>query len=145
MNRTILPNCCEDWIIENGDFYQAGKEFKCLPCGHEWQKEGSGRFREGSSRTAYLLTETEFGFPYLTPATGPEPIVKRCCTKYITRFGDRVPKPLFDFECPVCETRWRMETSESNYPRRDVFIEERTGQAFVLVENPVADYLSPLP
>ena len=144
MTRRILPNCCEDWIIENGGFYPEGKEFKCLPCGHSWRKEASGRFAEGATATAYVMAEAASGFRYLAPESGPEPALKRCCSKYLVRFGPRAPKPLEGFECPVCGTAWRMERRNGTMPPKDVYVNEESGEAFTLERNPVADYLLPM-
>ncbi len=36
--RTILADCCEDWIIEWGGFYRSGREFRCPECATEWKK-----------------------------------------------------------------------------------------------------------
>src|SRR2546423_15520898 len=48
--RTILADCCEDWIIEWGGFYEAGRDFHCPECGTEWKKTEPDSYRRGDGR-----------------------------------------------------------------------------------------------
>ena len=143
MKRTVLPNCCEEWIVESGGYYAEGRSFKCLPCGHAWRKQSDG-FVEDASGAEYRLVRTLSGFPYLEPVSGPAPVVNRCCSGYLTKHGAAVAAPLDGFACPVCETQWRIEFEPGAFEPTNVFIKAATGDAFVLEESAIAPYLAPV-
>ena len=42
---TVLPDCCEDWILQFGAFYGAGEAFACPECGSGWEKTARDRFQ----------------------------------------------------------------------------------------------------
>ena len=48
--RTILADCCEDWIIEWGGFYERGRAFRCPECSTEWTKSADDSYRRGDAR-----------------------------------------------------------------------------------------------
>lgn len=143
--RRVLPNCCEDWVLEYGQLHQVGALFKCLPCGHQWQRKTELGFLESQTNTLYLETEGERGIRYLKPAEGPEPIVKRCCSKLLCKYGSRVSTAVADFECPYCYTSWWIGPREVYGVRRIVYINIDTGVYFILEEHPFGNYLAPSP
>lgn len=108
--RTILPDCCEDWIVAYGRCYEENDEFPCLECGTEWRKTGSGRFqRRSDERTFVERTRPRGGeeHPYLAPEEGEEPVTARCCARIILQHGPSTK--VERFLCPVCRTEWRRE------------------------------------
>jgi predicted RNA-binding Zn-ribbon protein involved in translation (DUF1610 family) len=104
--RTILADCCEDWIIEWGGFYSPDRTFRCPECATEWIKTGTDAYRRSDGRA--FLRRSRRGpaaeFPYLAAADGHEPDVERCCAKILLAHGERMPDG--PFECPVCGTEW---------------------------------------
>ena len=90
--RTILADCCEDWIIEWGGFYRPGREFQCPECGTEWKKtEADGYLRgDGRSFVRRARSGPNAEFPYLAAADGHEPNVERCCAKILLAHGERM-------------------------------------------------------
>ena len=79
--RTILADCCEDWIIEWGGFYRSGREFRCPECATEWKKTEGDSYRRGDGRSFVRRARSgpNAEFPYLAAADGHEPNVERCC------------------------------------------------------------------
>lgn len=122
--RTILNDCCEDWIVQWGGFYQAGASFACPECGTEWQKADGPGYRRLTDRRDFTRKERVGPgdrFPYLA-ADGQEPRVERCCTKILLTHGDRMREGLF--VCPVCSTRWTKRTERLHGLRVPVFEKE---------------------
>ncbi|MCL5256229.1 MAG: hypothetical protein M1319_00325 [Chloroflexi bacterium] len=108
--RTILPDCCEDWILTYGKCYEEGEEFRCLECGTQWVKTGEGNYRRGSDKRAFVERSRTRGgeeYPYLAPQEGPEPVTQRCCARIILRHGQDTK--VEHFVCPICRTEWRRE------------------------------------
>src|SRR5213594_4554368 len=70
--RTILADCCEDWIIEWGGFYRAGRDFRCPECATEWKKTEADAYRRGDGRSFVRRARTgpNAEFPYLAAADG---------------------------------------------------------------------------
>ena len=108
--RTILADCCEDWIIEWGGFYRAGREFRCPECGTEWKKTEADGYRRGDGRAFVRRARSgpNAEFPYLAAADGHEPNVERCCAKILLAHGERMADG--PFVCPVCGTEWARST-----------------------------------
>jgi uncharacterized Zn ribbon protein len=57
MERVILADCCEDWIIQWGGFYREGGAFACPECGTEWTKTKAATFRRATDAREYERRE----------------------------------------------------------------------------------------
>ncbi len=92
--RVILADCCEDWIVDWGGFYEQGRAFACPECATGWTKTGPGRFRrmDGREFERRARRGPEAEFTYLASASGHQPIVERCCAKILLRHGERRPE-----------------------------------------------------
>jgi uncharacterized Zn ribbon protein len=126
--RTILNDCCEDWIVQWGPFYKPGTAFACPECGTEWSAAADATFERVSDKRGFHRREREGGaerFPYLAAVDGQEPRVERCCTKILLTHGARMRDGLF--VCPVCATRWTKRTERLHGLRVPVF--EKQGLA----------------
>jgi hypothetical protein len=134
MDRVILADCCEDWIIEWGGFYAAGAAFSCPECATGWTKAGPATFTRSDGRTFARRERSgpEAAFPYLAASDGHEPNVDRCCAKILLKHGDRMPDG--PFECPVCATRWERRTERLHGLRVPVFA--KAGLAAPLTVQP---------
>ncbi len=111
MARVILPDCCEDWILAYGAFYQEGAEFGCLECSGTWRKLGPGRFQSlGSGRIWAERVRGAEGreFRYLAAEDGEKPMTERCCAKLILDHHRRI-RPGKQFACPLCGSEWKKE------------------------------------
>ncbi len=111
MERVVLPDCCEDWILTYGPYYDPGSHFECIECGTPWHKLEPGRFQQTRSEQVWAeKTRTAEGqeFRYLEPETGEGALTNRCCAKLILGYGDRI-KVGKEFSCPVCGTNWKKE------------------------------------
>lgn len=120
--RTILNDCCEDWIIQWGGFYRAAAAFSCPECATDWRKgEGSTYERpsDGRSFARRLRRGPADEFPYLAAVDGQEPIVDRCCAKILLTHGARMTEG--SFACPVCATEWSKRTDRLHGLRVPVF------------------------
>ncbi len=105
--RVILNDCCEDWILEWGAFYDKGTRFACPECATAWRAEAEARFVRESDGHAFRRRDRRAGvgaFPYLGAEDGREPVTDRCCAKILLQHGGHVPPG--EFVCPVCRTRW---------------------------------------
>jgi hypothetical protein len=121
MDRVILADCCEDWIIEWGGFYADGARFGCPEDATAWQKTAKDTFTRGDGR-GFVRRERkgpESSFPYLAAQDGHEPNVERCCAKILLRHGERMPEGAFS--CPVCGTNWDRRTERLHGLRVPVF------------------------
>jgi rubredoxin len=104
---TVLPDCCEDWILQYGPFYAAGVDFACPECGAGWRKEGPGAFRRIEDQRRFVRRERsgeDTVFPYLAAEDGENPLVERCCAGILLRYGPALPYA--ELRCPVCGTVW---------------------------------------
>ncbi|MGH2499919.1 MAG: hypothetical protein ACRDF0_07515 [Candidatus Limnocylindria bacterium] len=119
--RVILADCCEDWIIEWGGFYDAGRAFACPECGTDWRKIAAGRYRRGDEREFARRERSgpQASFPYLAAADGHEPNVERCCAKILLAHGADLREGAF--ACPVCGTAWERRTERLHGLRLPVF------------------------
>lgn len=123
--RVILADCCEDWILQWGGFYHAGRSFFCPECGTDWEKTQQGSYKRGTDerefiRRARIGPGEEDEFAYLAAVDGQEPIVERCCAKILLTHGERMREGAF--ECPVCQTRWLKETQRLHGIKVPVFV-----------------------
>src|SRR5687767_4873915 len=103
MQRRVLPDCCEDWILTYGRYYDDGQEFVCLECGAPWRRETEGRFRQGTTSAVYQEAERR-GYRYLSPESEDAPATERCCAQILTTYGPTMR--VNAFQCPVCGTPW---------------------------------------
>jgi predicted RNA-binding Zn-ribbon protein involved in translation (DUF1610 family) len=121
--RVILADCCEDWILEWGDFYTDGATFRCPECGTEWEQHGRGRFVRQSDERVFVRERLGgAGFEYLGAEGGPQPITNRCCAKILLRHGEHMP--LGEFACPVCSTAWTIGTTRAHGLRLPTFAKD---------------------
>jgi len=121
MDRVILADCCEDWIIEWGGYYANGARFNCPEDATAWQKTVADEFVRADGR-AFVRRERkgpESAFPYLAAKDGHEPNVERCCAKILLRHGEGMPDG--PFACPVCGTKWERRTERLHGLRVPVF------------------------
>lgn len=119
--RTILADCCEDWIIDWGGFYAPRRAFACPECATEWTKTAKGTYRRADGREFGRRARKgpEDEFPYLAATSGEEPTVDRCCAKILLRHGERMREGAFT--CPVCATEWEKRTERLHGLRVPVF------------------------
>lgn len=111
MERVILPDCCEDWILAYGAYYGPDVEFECIECGTQWRKLEAGRYQEAASHRVWAERAREAEgqqFRYLESEGGGDVLTNRCCAKVILTYGDRL-KPGKQFTCPLCGSRWEKE------------------------------------
>ena len=126
--RTILADCCEDWIIEWGGFYERGRSFRCPECSTEWTKAESEVYRRGDGREFVRRSRRgpDAEFPFLAAADGREPNVDRCCAKILLAHGERMADG--PFNCPVCGTEWTRSTQRLHGLRVPVFAKATLGE-----------------
>ncbi|MBI4497952.1 MAG: hypothetical protein HY689_08655 [Chloroflexi bacterium] len=141
MQRRILPDCCEDWVLAYGGYYNAGQEFACLECGALWRKEEAGRYRQASTGTVYREVERR-DYRSLGPETGPAPLTERCCTQVLLTYGPNMR--VDSFACPVCRTPWSKRTEQGWVPPREIYTNERTRTEFTIQQGPTRRYLLPV-
>ncbi len=145
--RVILPDCCEDWILELGAFYRDGAGFNCVECGSGWRKLGAGRYQHAGTGKVWLRrawsSEGE-EFPYLEAADGEHPVNRRCCAKLILRFDERIRAPR-EFSCPMCGTAWQ----KTRMPHRSGievtgYVNTSEGVTMAVQNGPGRNYLVPI-
>lgn len=104
--RVILADCCEDWILEWGGFYEAATRFACPECATEWRKSAAQEYlrADGHRFARRSRSGPDASFPYLAAIEGAEPNVDRCCAKIILSYGARMADG--PFACPVCGSSW---------------------------------------
>lgn len=123
--RVILADCCEDWILQWGGFYDPAGAFFCPECATEWRKSGQARYRRATDEREFerrTRPGPEDEFPYLAAVDGQEPIVDRCCAKILLTHGERMREGAF--VCPVCSTPWTKRTERLHGLRVPVFEKE---------------------
>lgn len=141
-DRTVLPNCCENWILAQGRFYGLGEAFAVLPCGHVWRREGEGEFRDQAS----VLWKVDFikGFPYLKPERADPPILNRCCSTILIEHGPQIRDEQlpFQFGCPVCGTPWSIAQSVgADLLNVRLYTNKSVEKTFRLIDEAVPPYL----
>lgn len=121
MARVILADCCEDWIIDWGGFYDERREFACPECATGWTKIGPSAFRraDGAAFSRRERTGHSASFPYLAANDGHEPDVERCCVKILLAHGETMADGAF--ACPVCRAPWERRTERIHGLRVPVF------------------------
>ncbi|HET8568055.1 MAG TPA: hypothetical protein VFM93_03595 [Candidatus Limnocylindria bacterium] len=122
--RVILADCCEDWILEWGGFYEPGASFSCPECDTGWTKRERGAFRRADGRE-FVRRERrgpDDAFRYLAAADGHEPLVERCCAKILLAHGSAMADGRFT--CPVCRTAWERRTDRVHGLRLPTFDKE---------------------
>ncbi len=120
--RVILADCCEDWIIEWGGFYENGCPFRCPECSTPWTKTEAETYQRGTDRRVFARgtrVGPQASFPYLAAADGHEPNVDRCCAKILLSYGARMSEG--SFTCPVCGSQWQRRTERRHGFRIPVF------------------------
>ena len=134
MDRVILADCCEDWIVEWGGFYAPGAAFSCPECTTHWEATGAGAFKrmDGRSFVRRERTGPSAAFPYLATQDGHEPNVERCCAKILLKHGAGMTDG--PFACPVCGTKWERRTERLHGLRVPVFA--KSGLAEPLTVQP---------
>jgi predicted RNA-binding Zn-ribbon protein involved in translation (DUF1610 family) len=131
MDRVILSDCCEDWIIEWGGFYATGAHFACPECATAWQKTSAGFERaDGRSFVRRERSRESASFPYLAAQDGHEPNVERCCAKILLTYGDRMADGAF--ACPVCGTQWERRSERLHGLRVPVFAKAGLAEALTV-------------
>lgn len=120
--RLILNDCCEDWVLEWGPFYDKGARFACPECATQWRAEGASRYVRETDEHAFIRRERRSGvgaFPFLGAEDGREPLTDRCCAKILLQHGAHLPAG--EFTCPVCRTRWEIASSRLHGLRLPTF------------------------
>lgn len=143
--RTILPDCCEDWIISYGDYYGEGEEFCCLECGTQWQKTGEGKYGRKTDKRSFVerrRTHGENEFRYLAPEEGPEPVTQRCCAHIILKHGPHTK--VESFVCPVCRTEWKKETVNKAGMRIPCFSSSESSEPITIQRGRTRMFLVPV-
>ncbi len=130
--RVILGDCCEDWIVEWGGYYESGRRFACPECGTAWEKAGADTYRRGDGSQFARRTRSgpQAEFPYLAAIDGRQPNVDRCCAKILIRHGERMADG--DFDCPVCSTHWERSTERLHGLRLPVFRKRGQGEPLTM-------------
>ncbi len=121
-DRVILNDCCEDWILEWGPFYDKGMTFACPECATAWRSAGEGRYARESDGHEFRRRERRAGvgaFAYLGAEDGREPLTDRCCAKILLQHGPHLPTGAFT--CPVCRTRWTVGSTRLHGLRLPTF------------------------
>ena len=130
--RTILADCCEDWIIDWGGFYATGRAFSCPECATEWSKTADDSYRRADGRefVRKVRRGPQAEFQYLAAATGDEPNVERCCAKILLAHGERMAEG--PFTCPVCGTEWTLTKQRLHGLRVAVFAKRGLHEALTV-------------
>jgi hypothetical protein len=143
--RTILADCCEDWILQFGRHYQPGEGFCCLECGASWRKGAPGHFQRVSDGRGFVeRTRNCEGaeFRYLSSEDGTEPLIERCCAQILLRFGE-IMTPV-EFACPVCHTKWKRERGERGGLRVRCYRKGGVDEPFAIQTGSRRPFLVPL-
>jgi hypothetical protein len=110
---TVLPDCCEDWILQYGAFYLPEEGFACPECATGWRKVRTGVFARADSGQRFRRRDRVGdgqAFPYLAAESGEDPLVERCCAGILIRYGATLAAG--EFRCPVCRTDWTKSTGQ---------------------------------
>jgi hypothetical protein len=147
VTRAILSDCCEDWILAYGRYYDPGMRFACLECGREWEALEAGRYRRLRDEKVWVERERPgrgVAFRYLAAADGRDPLTERCCAQIILQYGPRL-RAGAAFTCPVCRTPWRKERRERGGLQLPVFLNQRVGSALTIEEGEHRRFLMEVP
>ena len=143
--RNILPDCCEDWILEYGRHYRVGESFACLECTTGWQKASTGRYKradDGRVFVEHAHASEGATYPFLASEDGPDPLVDRCCAKIMLRHGPTTP--LKEFTCPVCHTHWTRERTYKGGVLVITFAKPGLPEPFAVQPGATRSFLVPL-
>jgi hypothetical protein len=143
--RTILADCCEEWILHYGRYHHTGDSFVCMECGVEWKKMAPGCFRRNSDGMAFRERSREnegAEFRYLSAEDGAEPLVERCCDQILLRYGDGMAPT--SFTCPICHTHWTRTTEDRGGLRVRCFRKDGTSEPFAIQTGGRRHFLVPL-
>src|SRR5512146_3182263 len=147
MERVILPDCCEDWILTYGPYYAGGSSFECIECGTPWQKLERGRFqqtRNGRVWAERLRAAEGQQFRYLEPEEGEGALTNRCCATLILSRGERV-RAGKQFTCPLCGTNWNKEAVQHRSGLRvDGYTNLAKGVTSAVQQGSPRNYLVPV-
>lgn len=147
MERVILPDCCEDWILNYGPYYDPDSEFECIECGTPWHKLEPHRFQETHGGRVWVeKTRSAEGqrFRYLEPETGEGALTNRCCAKLILDYGERL-KVGKEFICPLCGTQWKKEAIQHRSGMRvDGYTNQVRGVTIAIQKGTTRNYLVPV-
>ncbi|GAC1436841.1 MAG: hypothetical protein NVSMB65_10940 [Chloroflexota bacterium] len=144
----MLPDCCEDFILEYGDFYAPREEFSCPECGNGWQKlEGRVYGLRGTEKTferreRHGPAGSGTSFAYLSSLDGHNPIIDRCCTKLLLRYGPTLRAPAL--RCPICRTEWTPVQVSRGGMRVACFRTDRLSDPLALQRSRTRSFLVPL-
>lgn len=147
MERVILPDCCEDWILAYGAFYKEGSEFDCIECGSPWRKLESGKYQSRTSGQTWSMRTHEAEdqqFHYLSAEGGQKAMVERCCARILLSFGERI-KLGRQFNCPLCGSTWKKDA----LPHRSglqvtAYTNQTTGVSIAIQAGKGRDFLVPV-
>ncbi len=144
-HRTLLPDCCEDWILRYGGFYETGDTFACLECGASWAKTAPRSYRRASDQLDFVrkVRHGEDGeYASLVPVTSPAPLVDRCCAEILLRLGPGLK--VAEFRCPICHTNWRQELSDHGGVRVRTFSHSGLPEPLAISRGRTRPFLVPL-
>jgi hypothetical protein len=146
--RVVLPDCCEDYILEYGGFYAVGEAFSCPECGTGWhalegQRYGlSGTTKTFERRERQGAPGTGARYAYLGSLDGHDPIIDRCCTKLLLRYGPALQGGAL--RCPICRTEWSAERASRGGMRVPVFRTVRLAEPLAIQRSRTRSFLVPL-
>lgn len=144
-HRTLLPDCCEDWILRYGGFYETGETFSCLECGSGWLKTAPRNFQREADRVEFLkkIRQGDDGeYASLAPIAGPAPLIDRCCAEILLRLGPAMN--VAAFRCPICQTDWRQETTTHGGVRVRAFSHAGLPEPLAISRGRTRPFLVPL-
>ncbi len=145
--RVVLPDCCEDYILEYGGFYATGDAFACPECATRWRKLEERRYVLADSGKAFERRErggpdgAQGVYAYLSSLDGHDPIVDRCCTKLLLRYGPGLRGSLI---CPICRTAWMPEQASRGGMRVAAFRTARLAEPLAIQRSRTRSFLVPL-
>lgn len=145
--RVVLPDCCEDYILEYGGYYAPEESFSCPECEMEWRKQEGQRYTMTSMGKTFERRErqgpvgSDARYAYLSSLDGHEPLVDRCCTKLLLRYGPALRGTLI---CPICRKEWTMEQSRRGGMRVNSFRSNQLAEPMVLQRSRTRSFLVPL-
>ncbi len=143
--RTILADCCEDWILQFGEYYRQEEDFACPECATGWQKLGTGRFQRAADRRVFVKRSRageSTHFSYLSAEDGTEPLLERCCAQILLRHGERLA--VEEFRCPVCHTHWAKKPAMKGGVEVTCFQREGLEEPFAIQVGAPRRFLVPL-
>lgn len=146
MPRVVLPDCCEDWILTYGPFYETGAAFECIECNRPWRKDGSDQYLSLGDERVWVRRERVGDgatFAYLESADATNPTTERCCTQILLRHGPRL-RIGKSFDCPICRTHWTKIERDRGGIRVPCYHNGRLDVSLAIVDGAVRSFLVPL-